>query len=204
MDQMKKWQTQHGVLVMSYTMFRNLAENVFEDEDELGSEMQEILFNPGPDVVICDEGHLLKNDKTSLNDILSSIRTNRKIVLTGTPLQNNLEEYFCMVNIVKPHLLGTKQEFKNRFINPIMNGQYTNSTNQDIQIMKRRSHILHDLLDATIHRADVSVLKPYLKEKKEYVIFVRLSDVQIKLYKVKNRTFDKINCIKLENVQQSY
>lgn len=100
-----------------------------------------------------------------------------------------------MINIVKPHLLGTRQEYTNRFTNPIMNGQYVNSTQKDIKVMKRRSHVLHKLLDGVIHRVDKSVLAPFLQPKHEYVIYIRLTDVQVKLYTVQKyrQYYDFIN-----------
>jgi len=52
----------------------------------------------------------------------------------------------CMVNFVKPNLLGTRKEFCNRFVNPIMNGQCSDSSPQDVTLMKRRAHILHETL----------------------------------------------------------
>lgn len=110
MNQIEKWHREHGVLILGYDMFRLLAEGILYEE-ELSNEQMEVrkmLIHPGPDLVVCDEGHFLKNDKTSINDVLSNVRTMRKIVLTGTPLQNNLDEYYCMVNIVRPHLLGTR------------------------------------------------------------------------------------------------
>ena len=52
----------------------------------------------------------------------------------------------CMMNFVKPNLLGTLREFKNRFVNPITNGQHRDSTAVDVRLMKRRAHILHEML----------------------------------------------------------
>lgn len=59
----------------------------------------------GADLVICDEGHMLKNEKTNIAKACFQVKTQRRIVLTGTPLQNNLIEYHCMVSFVKPNLV---------------------------------------------------------------------------------------------------
>lgn len=57
---------------------------------------------------------------------------------------------YCMVQFVKPNLLGTLREFKVNFVNPITNGQYQDSTIEDIRLMHKRTHVLHKLLKSTI------------------------------------------------------
>ncbi|CAG9788328.1 unnamed protein product [Diatraea saccharalis] len=181
--QLQQWLQHGGVCVLGYEMFRNLsADNSKKFKKKMLKNFQEALVDPGPDLVVCDEGHLLKNEKTSLSQSMNRVRTRRRIVLTGTPLQNNLKEYYCMVQFVKPNLLGKYNEYLNRFVNPITNGQYTDSTEHDIRIMKRRSHVLHKMLDGAVQRRDYGVLAPFLPPKHEYVLFITLTEVQIKLY----------------------
>lgn len=60
------------------------------------------LVDPGPDMVICDEGHVIKNHVTTVSKAVNRIKTLRRIVLTGTPpLQNNLKEcMYCMLSFL--------------------------------------------------------------------------------------------------------
>lgn len=87
-----------------------------------------------------------------------------------------------MVNFVKPNFLGTIDEFKNRFVNPITNGQHRNSTDADVRYMKKRAHILHNHLESCVQRRDCSIIKKMIPPKNEYVLLVRLSKSQIDLY----------------------
>ncbi|OTF69105.1 hypothetical protein BLA29_005967, partial [Euroglyphus maynei] len=183
---MQKWRKTGGVLIVTINLFSQMITGKKFSKRERAQDMRiirECLLDPGPDIVIVDEGHLLKNDKTIFNCSISQIRTLRRIILTGTPLQNNLSEYYIMVDFVKPNLLGTKREFKNRFENPISNGQHIDSTDADVNSMKRRVHVLHQKLKDVINRHDYSVLVPYLKPKYEFVLTIKLTQVQIDLYK---------------------
>ena len=102
----KKWFDQGGVLFTSDHTLRRFLKPLLEDKDKLPSRYA-AFFSPGPDVVVVDEAHLfLKNNQTGISKVLSMIDTKRRIALTGTPLQNNLMEYYRMANWIKPDCLG--------------------------------------------------------------------------------------------------
>nr|XP_012224632.1 PREDICTED: transcriptional regulator ATRX isoform X2 [Linepithema humile] len=180
--QLQRWQKTGGVMILGYEMFRNLTRPNKNIRKGMREAIEQYLVDPGADLVVCDEGHLLKNEESAISKCMRRVKTLRRIVLTGTPLQNNLIEYHCMVQFVKPNLLGTKKEFLNRFVNPIQNGQFDDSTTYDVKIMKKRAHVLHKMLEGSVQRFDYSVLTPFLPPKQEYVIFVQLTDIQIKMY----------------------
>ena len=87
-----------------------------------------------------------------------------------------------MISFIKPKLLGERSEYTNRFVNPIENGQYSDSNEQDIFLMKKRAYVLNELLTGFVDRKDYSLLKEYLPPKFEYIINIRLSDLQSTLY----------------------
>uniref|UniRef100_A0A8C9L1R9 RAD54 like 2 n=1 Tax=Pavo cristatus TaxID=9049 RepID=A0A8C9L1R9_PAVCR len=199
------WVTEGGVLLMGYEMYRLLSLKKsfatgrkkktkkqtgpviidLDEEDrqqELLKGIEKALSRPGPDVVICDEGHRIKNCHASTSQALKNIRSRRRVVLTGYPLQNNLIEYWCMVDFVRPDFLGSRQEFSNMFERPILNGQCIDSTPQDVRLMRYRSHVLHSLLEGFVQRRGHNVLKVQLPSKEEHVILVRLSKIQRALY----------------------
>ncbi|KAB7507550.1 Transcriptional regulator ATRX-like protein [Armadillidium nasatum] len=180
---LEDWYNEGGVCIVGYEMFRNLSNDKNKRcKGALRDKFQKYLVNPGADIMVCDEGHILKNEKTSLSIAINKIATRRRIILTGTPLQNNLKEYHCMIQFVKPNLLGSRKEFMNRFVNPIEAGQCGDALKKDVSRMKKRAHILHNLLEGCVQRFDYTVLKPFLPPKYEYVISVQMSKEQIKLY----------------------
>jgi len=183
-DKLECWFKEGGVLLIGYDMFRNLTNDANKKvKPKMRATFTKCLLDPGADLIICDEGHLLKNEKSAINKAVNRIKTKKRIVLSGTPLQNNLKEYYEMVNFVKPSLMGTRKEFMNRFVNPIVNGQHADSTEMDMRKMKKRSFILSDLLKGCMQRLDYNVLVPYLMPKLEYVLTIELTPTQKTLYK---------------------
>lgn len=164
--------TRVGCLLIGYEAFRALVaihkrkNNIALNIDAVSREIDEYLLEPGADLVICDEGHVIKNRKSATNCAVSKIKTRRRIILTGTPIQNNLNECkyiyliifgpikstifffsdYCMVNFIKPSFLGTEKEFANLYANPIKNGQHKDSDSRAIKVMKQRSYVLHNKL----------------------------------------------------------
>jgi len=209
-----EWHRGGGVLLLGYEMFRLLTTSrsqkprksrkkpkksstgigppIDVDEEDRKANLHKsiisMLLNPGPDLIICDEGHRIKNNGARTSERLKEVRTKRRVVLTGYPMQNNLVEYWCMVDFVRPDYLGSKREFYNLFERPITNGQGSDSTKEDRRLMRCRSDVLHNLLKGFVQRRSHSVLCHTLPEKKEYVLMIRFSKIQKSLYNSYMRT----------------
>lgn len=178
-----------GILLCGYEAFRSLINRKYlnkkteKKNNYIKSVIEKTLLRPGADLVVCDEGHIIKNDNAATSQAITQIQTKRRIILTGTPIQNNLTEYFCMVDFIKPSFLGSKREFNNIYANPIKKGEAKDSLPIEIRKMKEQSYILNRKMSPFVHRREQSVLEDYLPIKIEYVISVPITDSQIKLYK---------------------
>lgn len=80
-----------GCLILGYEAFRLLITKKYRQKKSVSK----YLLDLGADLVICDEGHMIKNQKTATSWTVNQIKTKRRIILTGTPIQNNLK--VCMV-----------------------------------------------------------------------------------------------------------
>jgi transcriptional regulator ATRX len=182
-DALGKWFKHGGVMCMGYEMYRNLVLGVRVKDKHLKERFDRYLRDPGPGIVVADEGHVLRNHKSNISIALSKVTTRRRCVLTGSPLQNNLSEYHCMVDFINPGLLGSLIEFRNRFEIPILNGEAEDAREEDVRIMKQRNYVLNKQLAHMVQRKDFTPLRKSLPPKFEFTLMIRLSEMQRRLYK---------------------
>uniref|UniRef100_A0A0E0PG75 Uncharacterized protein n=1 Tax=Oryza rufipogon TaxID=4529 RepID=A0A0E0PG75_ORYRU len=175
-----------GILLTTYDIVRNNFKmikgnftNDFDDEEET-------LWN----YVILDEGHIIKNPKTQRAQSLFEIPCVHRIVISGTPIQNNLKEMWALFYFCCPEVLGDKEQFKARYEHAIIQGNDKNATN-------RQKHIGSNVAKELRER-----IKPYflrrmknevfldsgtgedkkLAKKNELIIWLKLTSCQRQLY----------------------
>jgi hypothetical protein len=91
-------------------------------------------------LMICDEGHRLKNSTGNKTiRALKSFRTNRIVLLTGTPVQNRLEEFYAMADFCNPMILGDLKTFKAVYQVPIDRGRDKNAKKEVKELGEKRS-----------------------------------------------------------------
>ena len=72
---------------------------------------------------ILDEGHVIKNAKTKLTKAVKAIQAQHRLILSGTPIQNNVLELWSLFDFLMPGFLGTETSFNERFSKPILSGR---------------------------------------------------------------------------------
>lgn len=97
------------------------------------------LAGAGIDIVVADEGHRLKTERNKSAMAIRGLNVRRRIILSGTPLQNDLREFFIMVDFVNPGLLETYATFKREFENPIVKSRQPGVGAKDVEKGKARS-----------------------------------------------------------------
>ncbi|XP_033623172.1 DNA repair and recombination protein RAD54-like isoform X3 [Fukomys damarensis] len=134
-------------------------------------------------LVICDEGHRLKNSENQTYQALDSLNTSRRVLISGTPIQNDLLEYFSLVHFVNSGILGTAQEFKKHFELPILKSRDAAASEADRQLGEGRLQELISIVNRCLIRRTSDILSKYLPVKIEQVVCCRLTPLQTELYK---------------------
>lgn len=183
-----RWMVSGGVLLIGYEMFRDLIapkstkkSSKYTDEDR--KQLEDHLLN-GPNVIIADEAHKLKNTKSKIGNVAQRFKTLSRIALTGSPLNNHLEEYHTMIDWIAPGYLGDLIQFKDKYSEPIMAGLYADSNRYERRLAMKKLHVLKRDLDPKINRADISAVEQDMPVKTEYFITIPLTELQSQAYNI--------------------
>lgn len=133
-------------------------------------------------LMLADEGHRLKNGDSLTFTALNSLRCERRVILSGTPIQNDLSEYFSLLDFANPGYLGTRNQFRKNFENKILRGRDADATDDDVKKGEEKLAELSQLVSKFIIRRTNDILSKYLPVKYEYVVYVGLSPFQRALY----------------------
>lgn len=162
----------HKIIITSYGTLRN-------DIDLLES----IVFSG----IIIDESQNIKNYTSQQSKAVNRLKSQFKICLSGTPIENRLLELWSLFNFLNPGLLGKRGEFQKKYVIPIERFQNYN------EIEKLKSIIAPFILRRI--KTDKNVIKD-LPDKNEMKIIVDLSEIQVKLYReLVERTLKEVNDI---------
>ncbi|KAL8961269.1 MAG: hypothetical protein Q9193_002153 [Seirophora villosa] len=190
MHTIEEWGEEGGVLVLGFSVLRDLIDNRVRkktgqaalDSDQ-HRKMEDILLKQ-PNMVVADEAHAAKNRSSKLHQILVRFTTGSRIALTGSPLSNNLSEYYALIEWVAPGYLGEHREFVAHYEEPIQQGLYRDSSAYQWRIGLKKLELFKREVQPKVHRADVSVLASRLKGKSEFVIKLALTPLQEQIYQV--------------------
>ena len=187
--EIEKWSDDGGVLLIGFTTFRDLVNNNAKKTGlkPLSNKQHEMVENAllnRPNIIVADEAHNAKTASSAINKAINRLKSMNRIALTGSPLSNNLDEYYSLIDWIAPNFLGSQVEFKANYSERIQEGLYQDSTTSQYRESLKWLEVLKTELQPKVHRADITVLRGRLKEKQEFVIRVPLTDLQEQTYKI--------------------
>uniref|UniRef100_A0A8C1YIQ7 RAD54 homolog B n=1 Tax=Cyprinus carpio TaxID=7962 RepID=A0A8C1YIQ7_CYPCA len=158
-----------SVMVISYEMLLRSVD-----------QLKELDFG----VLICDEGHRLKNSNIKTSSAVTALSCERRLILTGTPVQNDLQEFYSIVEFVNPGILGTSSAYRKIYEEPILRSRQPTCTEEERCIGEERAAELFRLTGVFTLRRTQEIINQYLSERIEWTVFCKPTELQLRLYGV--------------------
>ncbi|XP_026337332.2 DNA excision repair protein ERCC-6 isoform X1 [Ursus arctos] len=159
----------HGILITSYSYIRLMQDDISRHDWHY---------------VILDEGHKIRNPNAAVTLACKQFRTPHRIILSGSPMQNNLRELWSLFDFIFPGKLGTLPVFMEQFSVPITMGGYSNASPVQVKTAYKCACVLRDTINPYLLRRMKSDVKMSLSlpDKNEQVLFCRLTEEQHRVY----------------------
>ncbi|XP_052814760.1 TATA-binding protein-associated factor 172-like isoform X2 [Mya arenaria] len=166
-QRLQKKSKNHNLIVASYDVVRNDAEF-----------FSSIHWN----YCILDEGHIIKNGKTKISKAVKQLKCNHRLILSGTPIQNNVLDLWSLFDFLVPGFLGTEKQFQARYGKPILASREAKSSSKEQEAGALAMETLHrQVLPFILRRLKEDVLQD-LPPKIIQDYYCDLSPLQVRLY----------------------
>lgn len=196
---LRKWNVNGGILIIGYRMLSTfvtgkmqrrstgdtkVTEEVATDLNFTLAEQEQAasILLETPSIVVADEAHMLKNERSKTAQAASQFKTQRRIALTGSPMSNNTQEIYSLVSWVAPTYLGSAEEFRAHYAEPIEQGSWVESSREERRKSLKKLSALNRIISPKLSRAEITALKGSIKPKVEFVLTVPLTEIQTMAY----------------------
>lgn len=133
--------------------------------------------------IVIDEAHRIKNEESALSQIIRLLYSKNRLLITGTPLQNNLHELWALLNFLLPDVFGDSEVFDEWF--------EQNNSEQDQEVVVQQ---LHSVLNPFLLRRVKADVEKSLLPKIETNVYVGMTDMQVQWYKsLLEKDIDAVN-----------
>ncbi|XP_068631760.1 DNA excision repair protein ERCC-6-like [Battus philenor] len=166
---LKDIQASHGILLITYSGVVTYSK---------------LLLSYKWHYIILDEGHKIRNPDTQVSKFVKKFITPHKLLITGSPMQNSLQELWSLFDFMRPGLLGTYNAFMEHFAVPITQGGYANATVTQEATALEIAKALKNMITPYMLRRTKAEVQEYIKlpDKNEQVLFCALTQEQRDLY----------------------
>uniref|UniRef100_A0A8C3L7G0 ERCC excision repair 6 like 2 n=1 Tax=Chrysolophus pictus TaxID=9089 RepID=A0A8C3L7G0_CHRPC len=140
--------------------------------------------------IIVDEVHRIKNPKSQITQTMKSLKCSVRIGLTGTILQNNMNELWCVMDWAVPGLLGSRVHFKKKFSDPVERGQRHTATKRELATGRKAMVKLARKMSSWFLRRTKVLISDQLPKKEDRMVYCSLTEFQKAVYEAVLKTED--------------
>lgn len=135
------------------------------------------------EIVVVDEAHRLKNEKSKFYSACLEIKTRRRIGLTGTIMQNKIMELFNLFDWAAPGSLGAREHFREFYDEPLKHGQRATAPERFVRVAgERKQHLVAVLHKYMLRRTKEETIGQLMLGKEDNVVFCAMSELQKRVY----------------------